>query len=98
MKHRGKAFLQWADPNLHHRTHSEKLDNGRLIDVQVRLARTGETQLFIGVYDELGQPLSEEGFDKRPGETMTRAMNWGVARARHLGQAASTSIARQHGS
>lgn len=78
MKYRGKAFWQWADPNLHHRTHSEKLDNGRLIDVQVRLARTGETQLFIGVYDELGQPLSEEGFYKRPGETMTRAMNWGL--------------------
>ena len=97
MKHRGQAFWQWADPDLHHRTHSEKLKNGRLIDVQVRLARTGETQLFVGVYDELGQPLSEEGFDKRPGETMTRALHWGVAHARELGQAASVSVAKQRG-
>lgn len=97
MKQRGKTFWEWADPDLHHRTHDEKLDNGRTIDVQVRLARTGETQLFVGVYDELGKPLSEEAFDKRPGETMTRALHWGVAHARQLGQAASVSVAKQRG-
>ncbi|MEG9622043.1 hypothetical protein [Pseudomonas guariconensis] len=79
---RGEAFWQWADPTLHHRTHDETLKNGISIDVQVRLSRTGATQLFIGVYGPQGQRLFEEAFMKRPGETMTRALLWGVAKAR----------------
>jgi hypothetical protein len=28
--------------------------------------------------------LFEEAFNSRPGESMTRALAWGVARARHI--------------
>lgn len=92
MRQRGNIFWQWADAVLHHRIHDEELDNGTTIDVQVRLSRLGATQLFIGVYADSGTALHEEAFDARPGETMTRALLWGVGRARKL---AYDSVATQ---
>jgi len=91
MRVRGDIYWSWADPNLHHRTHEETLDDGTFIDVQVRLARTGATQLFIGVYASDGRSLFEESFNSRPGESMTRAMAAGVAIAR---RAASQALER----
>ncbi|MDD2000056.1 hypothetical protein ACN99C_06825 [Pseudomonas alloputida] len=84
MRIRGEVFWAWADPVLHHRSHGEELDDGTSIDVQVRLSRTGQTQMFIGVYAGCGMALHEEVFDSRPGESMTRALAWGVGRARRL--------------
>ncbi|ERT18822.1 hypothetical protein O162_08815 [Pseudomonas putida SJ3] len=84
MRIRGDVFWSWADPTLHHRTHDETLDDGTFIDVQVRLSRTGNTQMFLGVYAAGGAPLHEEAFDSRPGESMTRALAWGVGRARRI--------------
>lgn len=84
MRIRGDVFWDWADPTLHHRTHDETLSNGTFIDVQVRLSRTGNTQMFIGIYAPSGMAIHEEAFDSRPGESMTRALAWGVGRARHL--------------
>ncbi|MFJ4051794.1 hypothetical protein [Pseudomonas hunanensis] len=84
MRIRSDVFWEWADPTLHHRTHEEELDDGTCIDVQVRLSRTGSTQMFIGVYGPGGSALHEEAFDSRPGESMTRAMAWGVGRARKI--------------
>lgn len=82
MRIRGDVFWSWADTTLHHRTHEEVLDDGAIIDVQVRLSRTGTTQLFLGVYAPDGIALHEEAFDSRPGESMSRALAWGVGRAR----------------
>lgn len=84
MRIRGDIFWEWADPSLHHRTHEETLNDGTFIDVQVRLSRTGTTQLFLGVYSPSGVALDEEAYDSRPGESMTRALAWGVGRARHM--------------
>ncbi|WP_317847511.1 hypothetical protein [Pseudomonas sp. HTZ2] len=84
MRIRGQVFWSWADPTLHCRTHEETLSDGTLIDVQVRLSRTGATQMFIGVYAPSGMALYEESFDTRPGESMTRALAWGVGRARKV--------------
>lgn len=96
MRVRGDIFWKWADPTLHHRTHDETLDDGTHIDVQVRLSRTGQTQMFIGIYAPSGMALHEEAFDSRPGESMTRALAWGVGRARRIateGLAAAEKIA-----
>lgn len=84
MKIRGDVFWSWADPTLHHRSHDENLEDGRVIDVQVRLSRTGNTQMFIGVYAASGMAVLEEAFDSRPGESMTTALAWGVGRARKV--------------
>ncbi|WP_060507220.1 hypothetical protein [Pseudomonas sp. NBRC 111124] len=84
MRVRGNVFWEWADPALHHRTHDETLDDGTHIDVQVRLSSTGQTQMFIGVYAPQGMAVHEEAFDSRPGESMTRAMAWGVGMARKI--------------
>lgn len=84
MRIRSDVFWAWADPTLHHRTHDETLDDGTSIDVQVRLSRTGTTQMFIGVYASSGMAIYEEAFDSRPGESMTRSMAWGVGRARKI--------------
>ncbi|MNH21659.1 hypothetical protein D3C79_814790 [compost metagenome] len=84
MRIRGPAYWGWADSTLHHRTHNEILEDGTFIDVQVRLSRTGSTQMFIGVYALKGAAIQEEAFDSRPGESMTRALVWGVARARQI--------------
>ncbi len=86
MWQRGETFWQWADPTLHHRTHVEALEGGNTIDVQVRLSRTGTTQLFIGIYAPQGQMLFEEAFDSRPGETMTRTLLWGVSKAKAINE------------
>lgn len=74
MRIRGDIFWKWSDPTLHHRTHDETLDDGTTMDIQVRLSRTGSTQMFIGVYAFSGMALHEEAFDTRPGESMTRAL------------------------
>ncbi|WP_240349645.1 hypothetical protein [Pseudomonas putida] len=84
MRIRRDVFWGWADPVLYHRTHDETLDDGTTMDIQVRLSRTGDTQMFIGVYAGTGMAPHEEAFDTRPGESMTRALVWGVERARCL--------------
>jgi hypothetical protein len=40
--------------------------------------------MFIGVYAPSGMAVHEEAFDSRPGESMTRALAWGVGRARRI--------------
>lgn len=84
MRMRGDVYWQWSAPTVHHRDHDETLDDGTFIDVQVRLSRTGNTQMFIGVYAASGAAIHEEAFDSRPGESMTRALAWGVGRARRI--------------
>ncbi|HEN8801793.1 hypothetical protein HP546_02075 [Pseudomonas sp. CM25] len=84
MRMRGNVYWAWVDPTLHHRSHEETLGDGSRIDVQVRLSRTGSTQMFLGVYARSGMALHEEAFASRPNESMARALAWGVARARRL--------------
>lgn len=96
IRHRGECFWAWGDPQLHTREHCETLPDGLQIDVQVRLSTLGATQLFIGIYDHDGAMLHEEAFDNRPGESMTRAMAWGVSRARGLVLPGSAHSSRQH--
>ena len=84
MMRRGSKYWQWADYELHCRTHDEVLKNGTVIDVQTRVSRKGRTQLFIGVYDKSGVPLFEESHDYLPNDTMTTALAWGVGRARAI--------------
>ncbi|OLS60287.1 hypothetical protein [Pseudomonas putida] len=82
MRIRGEVFWSWADASLHHRSYDEILADGSSIDVQVRLSRTGSTQLFIGLYADDGRALHEEAFDSRPGESMSKALALGVVQAR----------------
>ncbi|WP_409289954.1 hypothetical protein [Pseudomonas sp. KCJK8927] len=84
MRISGDVFWKWANPTLHHRSHDETLDDGTTMDIQVRLSRTGNTQLFIGVYAGTGMALHEEAFASRPGKSMTRALACGVGHARCL--------------
>ncbi|NIF19704.1 hypothetical protein [Pantoea sp. Cy-639] len=84
MRIREETYWQWADAQLHSRSHDEELSDGTSIDVQVRLSRLGATQLFIGLYARDGVALLEEYYPALPGQTMTRALVWGVDRARAL--------------
>ncbi|MFK3942733.1 hypothetical protein ACI2KC_13780 [Pseudomonas monteilii] len=84
MRIREETYWTWADAHLHSRCHDEVLSDGTTLDVQVRLSRLGAAQLFLGVYDRSGKALVEEYYPSRPGESMTRAMVWGVNRARAL--------------
>jgi hypothetical protein len=84
MRIREETYWQWADAQLHSRSHEEALSDGTHFDVQVRLSRLGATQLFLGLYARDGQALLEEYYPARPGESMTRALVWGVDRARAL--------------
>jgi hypothetical protein len=94
MRFRGDTFWGWADPELHHRTHDEVLNDGTLIDVQVRLSRAGKTEMFIGIYAADGMALHEEAVDPRRGESMTRVLAWGVGRARQLATSGGASSRR----
>lgn len=84
MRIRGETFWLWADPGLHHRNHDEVLENGLSINVEVRLSRTGGTQMFMGIYSVDGEALYEEAFDSRPGESMSKALAVGTVKARQL--------------
>ncbi|MFJ4064524.1 hypothetical protein ACIPW4_04405 [Pseudomonas sp. NPDC089996] len=84
MRVRDETYWQWADAQLHCRCHDEALSDGTTLDVQVRLSRVGTTQLFLGVYGQDGRALLEEYHASMPGETMTRALVWGVDRARAI--------------
>jgi hypothetical protein len=95
MRVREEAYWQWADAHLHCRSHDEALSDGTTIDVQVRLSRLGATQLFLGLYGQDGKALLEEYYPARPGETMTRALVWGVERARALATGALALPQRQ---
>ncbi len=57
MRIREDKYWEWADAGLHSRSHDEVLSDGTSIDVQVRLSRTGATQLFLGVYARHGKAL-----------------------------------------
>lgn len=94
MRVRGDIFWAWADPETHHRTHDEVLNNGTLIDVQVRLSRDGKTEMFIGIYAPDGMALHEEADDSHPRESMTRVLAWGVGRARKLAAASGAGNRR----
>lgn len=90
MRVREEAYWQWADAQLHCRSHDEALSDGTTIDVQVRLSRLGATQLFLGLYGQDGKALLEEYYPARPGETMTRALGQGAG-DRRIGIAAATA-------
>jgi hypothetical protein len=94
MRLRGDVFWAWADPELHTRTHDETLNDGTFIDVQVRLSRARETEMFIGIYAPDGLALHEESVESRPGESMTRTLAWGVGRARQLAADGGASYRR----
>ncbi|MEW2971566.1 hypothetical protein EGJ22_08230 [Pseudomonas sp. p99-361] len=93
MKNRGARFWEWADHQLHHRSHDEKLSDGTTIDVQSRLSRTGVAQLFIGVYRVDGLLLLEEYYPSRPGETISKALTWGTDRARLFATGGNLAVA-----
>lgn len=82
MRTRGAVYWDWADPTLHVRSVDERLPDGTLLNVLVRMSTSGDVQLFVGVYTVAGVMLFEEAFYERPGETMTRAMEWGLKRAK----------------
>ena len=92
MRNRGKVYWDWANPAFHTRTVNERMPDGTLLDVQVRMAVFWETQLFIGVYAQKGMMLFEEAFDSRPGETMTMALEWGLNRARQMSPAGAVLL------
>lgn len=93
MRIREETYWAWADSQLHSRSHDEELSDGTSIDVQVRLSRTGATQMFLGVYWRRGKALFEEYYPSCPGETMSRALVRGVDRARAL---ATDAVPMEH--
>ncbi|KIU54393.1 MULTISPECIES: hypothetical protein [Pseudomonas] len=93
MRIREETYWAWADSQLHSRSHDEELSDGTSIDVQVRLSRTGATQMFLGVYGRRGKALFEEYYPSCPGETMSRALVRGVDRARAL---ATDAVPMEH--
>lgn len=82
MRNRGKTYWDWADRDLHCRVHEERLDDGTLIDVQVRLSKAGAVQMFWGIYGREGSALQERAFLEMPGQTMSGALATGVDEAR----------------
>jgi hypothetical protein len=84
IKQRQRVFWDWADCQLHSRSQDGVFGDKIQVDVQVRMSRSGTVQLFVGGYAENGVMIFEEYYKERAGETMTVALNWGVARAERL--------------
>lgn len=81
MRNRGQIFWEWADPDLHFRNFDERMADGSLINIQVRVSREHLTQLFLGIYSLDGKLLLEEGYMDCKGQTMSAAMTWALPRA-----------------
>jgi hypothetical protein len=96
MRNRGPAYWNWIDAQLQTRTHEEELDDGTMIDVQVRTSRTGGTQMFIGVYQQEGWIITEEVYDNLPGQTMSRALVSGTQRARAVAIGSDSPLKATH--
>jgi hypothetical protein len=88
MHKRGSQYWAWSDCALPSRTHEEMLADGTAIEVQARLSRRGETQMFLGVYAKGGALMVEEYYESCPGESLARASVWGVQRARAIASGA----------
>lgn len=84
MRQRGACYKKWRDGRMHSHIHTEQLSDSTMIDVQTRLSPIGATQMFIGIYSPSGVILIEVSYENRPGESMVRAMAWGVEQARRL--------------
>lgn len=82
MRTRGQIYWNWADPELHCRNYDERLPSGILLNIQVRLSKTNQTQLFVGIYGQTGMMIFEDSFLDRPGQTMSQALVWGLDLAR----------------
>nr|WP_236318836.1 hypothetical protein [Pseudomonas canadensis] len=82
MRNRGTVYWDWADPALHTRSVDERQADGTLLNVHVRLSLLGRTQLFIGVYGAKGMMIHEEAIESMPGESMSKALAWGLEQAR----------------
>ena len=95
IKQRQRVFWDWADCELHSRC-QDGVVVGVQIDVQVRASRAGKVQLFIGGYDSDGRMVFEEYYKERPGQTMTSALEWGVARAERLAVESPTTTYKNY--
>ena len=84
MMHRGSKYWIWADCELHCWSHNERMSEGTIVDIQARVSRKGETQVFIGVYDKSGWLVLEESHDYLPNHEVATALSWGVSRARAI--------------
>jgi len=60
------------------------MSEGTIVDIQARVSRKGETQVFIGVYDKSGWLVLEESHDYLPNHEVATALSWGVSRARAI--------------
>ena len=96
MRNRGTVYWEWADPALHTRSVDERQEDGTLLNVQVRMSLLGRAQLFIGVYGAKGMMIYEEAIESMPGESMSKALAWGLEQARLKAPAVSltSEIAR----
>ncbi len=56
MRHRGAVFWGWTDPPLQHHSNTEQFADGARLDIQARLYRTGDTQLFMGSMNAQARP------------------------------------------
>lgn len=81
MRNRGQIFWEWADPDLHFRNFDERMADGSLINIQVRVSKANQIQLFLGIYAQDGELLLEEGYLDCKDQTMTTAMSWALQRA-----------------
>lgn len=84
MRMRGGAYYRWADCRLPNISHAEEYGGDRLIDVVGRIARTGETQIFLGIYDTTGSLIFEEYSESLPGQNVSQGIAWGIRRAKAL--------------
>lgn len=90
MRNRGQIYWNWADPALHSRDYDERLSSGTVLNIQVRLSKTSQTQLFVGVYGQSGLLLFEDSYLERPGQSMSQALLWGLALAREKAEQSSS--------
>ena len=100
MRNRGQIYWNWANADLHCRNHDERLESGVLLNIQVRLSITNQTQLFYGVYEKSGLMVFEDSYLERIGQTMSQALEWGLIAAREKAvqfviSEASTKITRR---
>lgn len=84
MRRRGSQFWLWVNKKLPTTIHEERLKDGRQVEVQARVTRNKEVQIFVGIYHENGTPMHEEFHDQQCLKKLDSALSWGLQRARSV--------------
>ncbi|MDY7553874.1 MULTISPECIES: hypothetical protein [Pseudomonas] len=90
-RERTKAYFDWAAVREPYKSKELTLSNGVFVESCGRHRGDGQIQLFVGVYTAEGKPVLEDYTSDVQGMTVDEAIDWGMDRAKSIGNGQKSS-------